>query len=64
LLGDFDPKDAGPEPLRSGAPVTLWMHNDYKERYDRLQKMSGRRFSKMAREVLEALIDLAEKRAS
>ncbi len=64
VLGDFNPKEQGQVPLKSGAPVTIWLPAEWKARYDSLQKMSGRRFSKKARETLCALIEIAEERAS
>lgn len=64
ILGDFIPNaPAQPRGRRSGTTLTLWVPDDLKDRYDRLQQISNKRFSKKAREALEALIVAAEKRA-
>ncbi|MES2355597.1 MAG: hypothetical protein V4568_14605 [Pseudomonadota bacterium] len=64
-LSDFNPGDgANPLSLKSGAPITIWLPADIKARYDKLQDMSGRKFSRKAREVLTALIHAAEAKAS
>lgn len=65
ILGDFNPAEPAPgSGEKLGAPVTIWLPTEAKARYDRLQKASGRRFGKKAREALLALIELAEARAS
>lgn len=43
-------------------PITIWLRPEDKERYDHLQEVSGRRFSKKAREALLQLIEVAEAR--
>lgn len=65
ILGDFSPtmKDS-PKSLKEGRPVTIWLPAEAKARYDRLQEKSGRRFSKKAREILLALIEMAEARTT
>jgi cytidylate kinase len=65
ILGDFDLNEPVTEGLvKTGAPVTIWLPAAAKMRYDKLQKRSGRRLSKKAREVLIALLDAVEARAS
>lgn len=65
ILGDFSVSgDAGSEPITAGAPITLWLPKDYKARYERLQQMSRKRFSRKLRDAAMALIELAEARAS
>jgi hypothetical protein len=62
LFSDFQPiKTDRLNSLKEAAPVTIWLPAEAKARYDRLQELSGRRFSKKAREVLLATIAHAEK---
>lgn len=64
ILGDFSPAQTeGRAPIKSGTTLTIWVPTDLKARYDRLQERSGRKFSKKAREVLLALIEMAEARS-
>lgn len=64
VLGDFTPLPGEKQkPIREGKPVTIWLPQDVKENYDRLQGMSGRALSKKIRQVLIAIIDEAGKRA-
>lgn len=44
--------------------VTVWLPRGAKARYDRLQEISGRRFSKKVREIIMAAIEKAEAKAS
>jgi len=46
--------------LKTGAPVTIWLPAEYKARYDQLQAVSGKRFCKKVRELIEAAIDRCE----
>lgn len=63
LLGGFgDDFLDEPKTMKEGRPVTIWMPKEVKIKFDNLQKKSNRRFGKKAREVLIALIDLAEER--
>jgi shikimate kinase len=63
ILADFDLSDtSNPSGLKSGGPVTIWLPAEFKERYDRLQKVSDRKFCKKVREALKVMIELAEKR--
>lgn len=64
ILGDFDVTKPVTNSGLTGGTVTIWLSSEDKARYDRLQERSGRKFSKKAREVLIALIDIAESRAS
>lgn len=61
IIRSFDPSPAQPA---LDASVTIWLPSEYKSRYDELQKQSGRRFAKKARELLMAAIDVARERAS
>ena len=64
LMEDFDPKASEQDrDYKYGRPVTVWLSAEDKARYDRIQKMSGRRFSKKLREVLKAALDVAEEKA-
>lgn len=47
-----------------GKPLTLWLPASEKARYDRLQKKTRRGFGKQAREVMIALMKIAEAQAS
>lgn len=61
FLGDFNMSEPEAEPsLKMGAPITIWLPAEDKARYDKLQKLSRRRFSKKAREVLQALMEAVE----
>jgi hypothetical protein len=65
VLGDFAAPQLDPDvTVRYGRPVTVWLPHPYKVKYDMLQIQSGKRLSKKARELLMALIDLAEKRVA
>lgn len=65
ILGDFNPSEIGyGSNLKSGAPIAVWLTAEDKARYDRLQKVSGRRFCKKIRELIRAAMDVAETRAS
>jgi hypothetical protein len=64
ILADFTMKDAGMLGPKGRQAVTIWLTPEDHARYERLQSMSKKRFSKKAREALLALIDLAEARAS
>lgn len=66
-LEGFNPNEPTEEPIRNGAPVTIWLPAEDKARYDRLQqktKRAKKRFSEVARDMLRDLIEAAEKRAS
>lgn len=63
LLGDFRPVQSANRSTLTGGTVTIWLSAEDKARYDRLQEMSGRKFSKKVREVLMAIIERAEQRA-
>lgn len=61
ILGDFG-TIASPSGsrVRDGVPVTIWIPVEAKARYDRIQEKTGRQLSKKAREMLLALIEIAE----
>lgn len=42
-------------------PLTIWVPNDYKEKYGDLQKKSGRKFSKHLQAVVKLAIDKVSK---
>lgn len=44
-----------------GECITVWMPEGYKKRYDHLQEVTRRKFSKLVREVIKSAIDRAEK---
>lgn len=62
LLKDFNPKELEEE-RQNQRPLTVWLSATDKARYDRIQKMSNRRFNKMIREVIQAALDVVEKKA-
>ncbi len=68
VLKDFKPTSASErEKKRDRKPVTIWLSPEAKARYDRLQEStrgSDKRFSAIAREALQMLIEQAEKVAS
>jgi hypothetical protein len=45
-------------------PLTVWIPNTQKSKYDNLQKKSGFEFSKRLREIIILAIEKAEQRAS
>jgi hypothetical protein len=45
-------------------PITLWIPENYKLKYDELQQKSNRRFCKKLRELMLAAIDKTESKAS
>lgn len=47
----------GKDVKHSFKPITLWLPEDYKIRYDDLQKKSSRRFCKKLRELVLIAID-------
>lgn len=65
ILGSFNPNDSlsNVSELRGGRPVTIWLPEKYKTAYDKLQRASGRGFSKKLRELIEAAIDATESKA-
>ena len=40
-----------------GGPITVWLPNEHKAKYDELQSTSGRKFGKLLKEVLKRTID-------
>lgn len=65
LLGDFSPKQLQESSsIKDPTTLTLWIPKETKQRYDRIQKMSKNRLSKVLREAVTALIEEAEARAS
>lgn len=63
ILEDFSPA-ANTVTARARRPVTIWLSPEDKARYDRLQDMSGRGFSKKLREIFRAALDVAEDRTA
>lgn len=43
--------------LTDGTPLTIWVTKDDKKRYDEVQKLSDRRFSKALRRIIVAALD-------
>jgi hypothetical protein len=64
ILGDFNTEGKMSSDLKGGKPITLWLPKEVKDRFDRIQQTSGRRFSKKLREIFITAIDLAEKKAA
>lgn len=61
ILGDFESKQSSSgQSVKAGGPVCIWMAPDLKSRYDRLQEVSGGKFSKKLREIMAAAIEVAE----
>jgi hypothetical protein len=64
LMKDFNPTELQPEHRsRGGKPVTIWLSAETKARYDKIQKLSQRRFNQKLREIIEAALEVAEKKA-
>lgn len=64
ILADLPINDGEETRLISRSCVTIWLSPEEKASYDRLQRKTGRRFSKSAKAALVALIELAEAKAS
>jgi hypothetical protein len=64
ILKDFDVSGKCDKAKPVGSMIGVWLPDDYKARYDNLQTTSGRRFSKKVREVIIAMIDMAQAKAS
>lgn len=41
-------------------PITIWIDGKYKQKYDKLQKLSGREASKVLREIVSETIEKFE----
>lgn len=59
IVADFAPMKDADKSQKELRPVTVWIPGGAKAEWDHLQKISGRRLSKMARELLIALITAA-----
>jgi hypothetical protein len=51
------------EEKTTDGPITIWIDNDYKEKYRLLQKQTNRKFNRYLRETIEKMIDAAAKQA-
>jgi hypothetical protein len=60
ILDNFNPGEGS----NLTSAITIWLPDEIKDAYDRLQERTGRRFSKKVRELLQAAIEIAEARAS
>lgn len=58
ILDGFSLKETRVRDIQTkGVPLTLWVPQEYKDRYTLLQKASDRRFSKFLRNLFQAAID-------
>jgi hypothetical protein len=62
VLNDFSVEPT--QPAGDYTTITLWVHKDYKARYDELQKKTSRRFCKKLRELIMIAIDTTQAKAS
>jgi hypothetical protein len=62
LVGEFEANGSGG--AERTVPVTFWISVKHKEAYDTVQARTGRKLSKRIRAIIQAAIELAEKRAS
>jgi hypothetical protein len=62
ILGDCFEGDARGR-SKGRQPVTFWLTPEEKALYDELQEMSGRKFSKKARDAVLTLMEHAKARA-
>lgn len=46
--------------IKDGAPISVWLVPEYKEKYDSIQEKSGGKFCKTLRELVMAAIDSVE----
>ena len=61
ILENFNPSDSTHRiRLSDGKPLTIWLCQGDKDRYDRLQQTSGRRFCVKLRELILAAMEVAE----
>ena len=56
LLENFETESKDDWKARDRYAVTVWLTPDAKEKYDDIQRRSGRRFSRILREVVERAI--------
>lgn len=65
ILKNFNPVESSEDSgARDRAAVTIWLPRKDKDRYDRFQRMSNRQLSKMVKEVILAVLDHVEEKAS
>lgn len=62
ILSDFEKNSA--DTAKHLALIGVRLPPEFKDRYDRLQKSSGRRFSRKVSETIQRLICAAEAKAS
>ncbi len=65
ILDEFEPAETTERgKFKLGGPVTIWLTPEYKAKYDKIQKVSSRRFCAKLRELVHAAIDMTEAKAS
>jgi hypothetical protein len=64
IFSDLDLSSDNEAMPARGTTITLWIPVEAKERYVRLQRRTGRRFSKKVRDLILAAITMAESKAS
>jgi 23S rRNA A2030 N6-methylase RlmJ len=65
ILGNFTPAPIlEGQRVKDGVAVTIWIPVSYKQKYDNIQKSSGRLLSKKLREIAMNVIDAAEEKIS
>lgn len=57
ILNAFDSAEDEDEKIRNGRTLTIWVSPETKKKYDAIQRRSGRRFSKILKQVIELSID-------
>lgn len=60
ILEDLEVTHEGDTTPKNRQCVTIWLSSEMKEKYDRLQELSGKQFSKKAREILIVAINQAD----
>ena len=56
---DISGSQEGYRKAQSG--ITIWVEPEYKEKYDRLQDLSGRKLGKLIQKLIRSAIDSVEK---
>lgn len=65
IIGDFNASEqTAASSMKLGGHITVVVPSEYKDRYNRIQQVSRRRFAKKLRELVLAAIDIAEAQAS
>jgi len=64
FLADLEPENTGVRHSRisDGRPIGIWVNDEIHARYNRIQKVTHRRFGKKMRQILIFALEAAEKK--